>query len=175
MTLAKNKTRFLAYTGISAALIAVLTQISVPMPSGVPVTLQTFAVAFVGCVFGAAVGPSAAAVYALLGAVGLPVFAGFKGGIAVLLGPTGGFIFGFIAFAALCGFYRSEKRIAGAALCLAGLAVCHILGTVQFSVVTGRNLISGALIASVPYLIKDVVSVAAAIALSEIIKKRMHI
>ena len=62
------------------AVVAVLSQIAIPMPSGVPVTLQTLAVALCGYVLGSKKGAVSLLVYALLGAVGAPVFANFKGG-----------------------------------------------------------------------------------------------
>ncbi len=67
-------TRSIVITGMFAAVIAVLAQVALPMPSGVPVTLQTFAIALTGVVLGAKLGMAAAGVYILLGAVGVPVF-----------------------------------------------------------------------------------------------------
>ena len=88
---------------ITAAVMAVLSQISIPLPTGVPVTLQTFAVALCGYVLGVGMGGSALAVYLALGAVGLPVFAGFSGGVGSFLGVTGGFLWGFFLMSLLCG------------------------------------------------------------------------
>ncbi|MGI6071133.1 MAG: biotin transporter BioY, partial [Blautia sp.] len=99
----RNHTRQLAFAGLFAAILAVLSVIQIPMPSGVPVTLQTFAVALCGCVLGRKWGFTATLLYVLIGTVGLPVFSGMKGGIGVLAGPTGGFLFGFLALAPLCG------------------------------------------------------------------------
>ena len=101
--------------GLFAAIIAVLTLVTIPMPSGVPITLQTFAVALCGYSLGCAKGTAATFVYVALGAVGLPVFSGMKGGFSVLVGPTGGYIYGFVGMAVLCGlgaylFFRLTKR-----------------------------------------------------------------
>ena len=85
------------------AVLSVLSVLQIPMPSGVPLTLQTFAVALCGAVLGAWSGPASVALYVAVGAVGIPVFAGMKGGIAVLVGPTGGFLFGFLFLAWLTG------------------------------------------------------------------------
>ena len=161
-----NKTlsiRHMAQIAILTAVIAVLSQISFPLPSGVPVTLQTLAVAICGFVLGPKLGTLAVALYILLGGVGVPVFAQFSGGFDKLVGMTGGFIWGFLPFAALCGLAVRRKRIVvAAALALAGLAVCHVLGALQFSVVTGTAVGQSFLLVSVPYLVKDVASVAAA-------------
>ena len=93
------KIRDIAYIGASAALIAVCSWISVPSP--VPFTLQTFAVFSAVGILGGRRGTIAVLVYLLLGAVGLPVFAGFRGGVGVLLGTTGGYIAGFLLAALL--------------------------------------------------------------------------
>ena len=88
------KTRELAYTGILAALIAVCSWISIP--TAVPFTLQTFAVFLTLGLLGGRLGTLAVTVYLLLGAVGLPVFAGFHGGLGAFLGATGGYLVGFL-------------------------------------------------------------------------------
>ena len=119
-------------------------------------------------------------VYVLLGAVGVPVFSGFKGGIASIVGPTGGFIIGFIAMAAISGIsfrnmpekFRVPLRIAMGIL---GVAACHICGFVQYALVAGKDLLSSFLLVSAPYLIKDIVSVVlayfAALAISKALKR----
>ena len=78
--------------GMFAAFLAVMSQISLPMPTGVPITVQVFAVALVGVILGWKRGVLAVLVYILIGAVGVPVFANFKGGLSVLTGLTGGYI-----------------------------------------------------------------------------------
>ena len=119
-------------------------------------------------------------VYVLLGAVGVPVFSGFKGGIASIVGPTGGFIIGFIAMAAISGIafrnmpekFRIPLRIAMGIL---GVAACHICGFVQYALVAGKDLLSSFLLVSAPYLIKDIASVVlayfAALAISKALKR----
>ena len=168
-----TKTNVLA--GVFAAVTAVLSQISVPLPSGVPVTMQTFAVALAAYVLGCKLGTLSIVVYVLLGAVGVPVFAGFSGGLGSLIGMTGGFIWGFILMAALCGYAASLKNPAIIiALSLVGLAGCHIPGVIQFAVVTGRGFIDSFMLVSVPYLIKDVVSVALAWAAAKALRKGLY-
>ena len=174
--------------GLFAAIIAVLTLVTIPMPSGVPITLQTFAVALCGYSLGCAKGTAATFVYVALGAVGLPVFSGMKGGFSVLVGPTGGYIYGFVGMAALCGlgaylFFRLTKRegavmkalgTAAAVVCgLAGLAVCHVCGTIQFAALTGRTFGEAAMLASVPYLAKDIISVVGAFVIGSVISMRV--
>ena len=84
----------MVYIAMGATLIAICSWISIP--TAVPFTLQTFAVFFVLLLLGGERGTLAILIYILLGAVGAPVFAGFNGGIGVLLGNTGGYILGFL-------------------------------------------------------------------------------
>lgn len=170
MNTQKNTVVNLVLTGVFAAITVVLTFISIPMPSGVPITLQTFAVALCGYMLGMKFGTAAIGVYVALGAVGVPVFAGFTGGIGSIVGMTGGFIWGFIPMAFLCGLGCIFKnKFAAAGFGVLGLAVCHVLGVLQFSVVTGTDFIASFLLVSAPYLIKDVVSVAVALALTALL------
>ena len=146
----REKITNIVMVGVFAAVLAVLSQISFPLPSGIPVTLQTFAVALCGYALGCKRGTLAVLVYIVLGAVGLPVFANFSGGFGSLVGLAGGYIYGFLPMAALCG------------LGVAGLAACHLCGTIQFGIISGNGPWAAFLVASVPYLVKDIVSVAAA-------------
>lgn len=155
-----NRTRKLVLTGVCAALLAVLSQVSIPLPTGVPITLQTFAVALCGFLLGPAWGTLSVAVYLALGAVGLPVFAGFSGSAASFVGMTGGFLWGFLPMAFLCGLgARLGPRALAIALGIGGLAACHLLGAGQFALVMSAPLPQAFLTVSVPYLVKDVVSV----------------
>lgn len=134
----RQKITTIVLCALFAAITAVLSQIAIPMPSGVPVTLQTFAIALCGFYLCTARATVSTVVYVLLGAVGVPVFSGFKGGIASIVGPTGGFIIGFIAMAAISGIpfrnmpdkLRVPLRIAMGIL---GVAACHICGFVQYA------------------------------------------
>lgn len=170
-----------------AAIICVLSLIAIPTPWGVPFTLQTFAVALSGYVLGKKYGTIATILYVILGLIGLPVYAGGKAGPGVLFGPTGGYLFGFIFMAFFCGFafyiiklvgkkyadnksaYQLVKYIVGIVFGVIGLACCHILGTIVFSAVTDRTFAEGFLLASAPYILKDVLSVIGALIVSEII------
>ena len=82
----KFTTREMVLVGMFAAVLAVISQISLPMPTGVPITIQVFGVALVGAVLGSRLGTTATLVYVLLGAIGLPIFANFSGGISSIVG-----------------------------------------------------------------------------------------
>lgn len=136
----KFKTLDLVYIGLSAALIAVCAWITVPL-GAIPVTLQTLAICLVAGLFGWKRGVLATLVYILIGAVGVPVFSGFKGGIGVLLGATGGYIIGFLFTALLVGTVsdKTEKLWALILSMIGGVAVCYAFGTAWFMLVYAKN------------------------------------
>lgn len=170
----RQTTRTFVYIGMFAAVLAVLSQIAVPMPVGVPLTLQTFAVALTGAVLGWRLSLASTAVWVLLGAVGVPVFANFSGGVRVLVGYTGGFIWGFFFMAALCGIGSAMKnKPFGLEAGFLGLLICHVFGVLQYSFVAGVGFWQSALLVSVPYLIKDVVSIVLAFSIGTIIRGRL--
>lgn len=158
--------------GIFAAVIAVFSQIAIPMPIGVPITLQAFAVSLCGYTLGSKRGAVSAAVYILIGAVGAPVFSSMQGGFGVLFGPAGGFIFGFIPLAALCGI-KCGRKYAPLVFGMAGNACCHIIGILWFALVSKTDAVTAFLTISLPYLAKDCALAAAAFALSLTLKKRI--
>ena len=154
--------------GLSAAIIAVCSQISIP--AAVPFTLQTFAV-FVGAgLFGAKRGTLSVVIYILLGAVGVPVFSGFRGGISALFGATGGYITGFIFTALIVGTVSdkfSRNPLPLVISMLLGLAACYIFGTMWFMIIYTRN--TGAIGLSavlsmcvVPFIIPDIIKITCA-------------
>ena len=156
----KSSTREIVYIGMFAAILAILSQISIPMPSGMPITLQTFAVALTGFVLSWKRGAASTLIFILLGAVGVPVFSGLRGGIQVLAGHTGGFIWGFVFMVILCGIgIMQENKAVGIIIGFVGLAICHLFGVIQFAVVMKMDFLKSFLLASAPYLIKDAVSV----------------
>ncbi|MBR1635997.1 MAG: biotin transporter BioY [Lachnospiraceae bacterium] len=132
----------LCYIAMFTTLIAVLAQVSIPLPGGVPLTLQTFAVPLAGLILGAKRGTVSALLYVLLGAVGVPVFANFTGGLGIVLGMTGGFIVSFPLMALFAGF-AANKSTKSPMLWLwlvLGAAVNYAVGTVWFMLVAGTGL-----------------------------------
>lgn len=102
------------YAGLFAAVIAIMAQISIPMPGGVPMTMQTFAVTLAAIVLGAKLSTVSTVIYLILGAAGVPVLAGFTGGLAKFVGPTGGFLISFPLMAFVIGWgveHRGRSRV----------------------------------------------------------------
>lgn len=172
-------TKNMAFTGLFVAIIAILSQISIPTPTNVPITLQTFAIALAGYFLGAKLGTASVVVYVLLGTVGIPVFANFKGGISAITGYTGGFLYGFIFLALFAGlgvaiFKSGAKRyVLASVFGIIGLCITHLLGAIQYATLASLTLWQSLLAVTVPFLIKDIVSVILAFALSEVVSKRL--
>ena len=153
----KIATKDLVLTALFAALTAVLAQIQLPI-GPVPFNLAVFGAFLAGMLLAPAWAAASMGVYMLLGAVGIPVFAGFMGGPAVLLGETGGYVIGyiFIALATALAVKRSGKLpVIGAAM-LAGLLVCYGFGTAWFMAVTGADLVSALGWCVLPFIVPDV-------------------
>lgn len=174
----KSKTFKLTFTAITAAMTAILAQVSIPLPSGIPFTLQTFSIALCGYLLGPLYGALSVAAYIALGAVGVPVFSNFTGGFQKLASLTGGFIIGFIPLAVMCGLsvkYKWKKKsgMTAAFFGIIGILVCHLCGIMQFSAVGMTDPINAFIICSLPYLIKDALSVIAAYYTAHAISKRI--
>jgi len=107
--------RNICFISVFTAIIAVCAQISIPMPTGVPFTLQTFAIPLAGIILGAKKGTLSVIIYIFLGIIGVPVFSGFIGGLAVIFGKTGGYIISFPILALCAGIgsnlYQKIKNI----------------------------------------------------------------
>lgn len=171
----KIRTRDMTQIAILVAILAVFSQIAIPSPTGVPLTLQTLAITLIGYFAGWKKGLMVYAVYLLLGIIGIPVFANFKAGIQSLVGVTGGFLFGFIPFIILCGLNtRGSQKVLPIVLGICGLAICHLIGIVQFSTISGNSFSKTFMLVSFPYLIKDVISVICGFLLAKLIRKRIE-
>lgn len=121
--------------------MSVCSLITIPMPFGVPMTLQTFAIPFAAVVLGARNGTLAAVVYVLLGLLGLPVFAGGAAGAGVVFGPTGGFILSFPLMALLAGLGARGKGWLKLALGLVfGVVLNFLCGMCMYAAVTGNSM-----------------------------------
>lgn len=171
----KNKTLNLTLTSIMTALICVLSFITIPNPFGaVPFTLQTFAVSFAGFWLGAKYGTLSVGAYIVIGLIGLPVFSGFQGGIGVLFGPTGGFIFGFLVFSFLCGIAQNRDILFALLLSFLGLLICHTLGMAFYCIYSKSSFLSAFLWVSAPFILKDIVSVLASFFVAKTVRRKIN-
>ena len=172
-----RKTKMIVMTGIMAALIAICSWIYIPLT--VPFTLQTFAIFFALVFLGGKYGTLSIVVYILIGVIGLPVFSGFKGGYGVIIGPTGGYIVGFVFSGLIFMLFTrlfGEKRAVKIAAMVTGLIVCYVIGTLWFMFVyagteNAKGFAAVLSICVIPFIIPDVVKLTAAYILAGAVKK----
>ena len=185
----KNKTYNIVLIAVSAALITICSWISITI-GPVPFTLQTMGIFAVLMTIGGARGSVAVIIYLLLGLVGVPVFAGFKGGPASFLGPTGGFLVGFavasLVWILLEKILRDKMSSSAVKRILYGVinaVICEVvmytIGVIWFMVVYGQQtgpIGLGATLAMcvVPFIIPDIVKIAVAIVIGERAGKLIH-
>ena len=167
----------MAYIVVFAVIMAICSWISIP--AQVPFTLQTFAVFLAFGVLGGKRGTMAVLVYILLGAVGIPVFAGFTGGIGVLMGNTGGYILGFLGSALVMWALEKlpgKRSVIQIFSMIAGLLVCYTFGTLWFMTVyagtTGKvGLVTVLGWCVIPFIIPDLIKIGLAYMLAGRIRK----
>lgn len=177
----KSAAKETAYLALGVALLAVCAWITVPV-GAIPVTLQTFAVALIGALYGVVRGTAVVLVYFVMGMIGIPVFANFNAGVAALLGPTGGYLIGFVFSVAITGLFsaiRIRNGIVKTAIvysgAVLGMAVCYFFGTLWFVTVYGSaeamTVSSALMLCVVPYLLPDAVKLFFAALLGVRLKK----
>lgn len=172
----------MAYIALMAVLIAVCAWISVPV-SEVPFTMQTFGVFCALGLLGGRRGSAAVLVYLLMGVVGLPVFSGFTGGLGRVLGPTGGYMIGFLCAGLVYWLITSVfgTRLWSMALSMAaGCVVYYAFGTAWYVLVyahgSGSIGVGAALMRCVvPYLIPDAAKLALALVLTRLLHRHINI
>ncbi len=150
-------------TAVFSALLCVLSPFTLPL-GALPLSLSVFAVCCVTSVLGKK-GVISVLLYIVLGAIGLPVFAAFTGGIGVLAGPTGGYIVGYIPLAVLTG-YASEKQksiYASLGLSLLGLLACYICGFCRYVFVSEVSFWQGLTVSVFPFIIPDIIKISAGV------------
>ena len=171
-----SSVRNMCYIAMFTAVIVVLSLLPpIPMPFGVPMTLQTFVIPLAGIILGAKRGALAALCYVLLGAIGLPVFHGFSGGLGMLFGLTGGFLFGFPLYAFFAGWGADRKRLPLLLLgLLIGMTLTYLLGMTQFSLVTGHSLRVSFFAVVVPFLPTELIKLLFAVLLGLPVRRRLE-
>ncbi|MBQ8287647.1 MAG: biotin transporter BioY [Clostridia bacterium] len=163
-------------TTVQCALFAALLSVSawIQIPGAVPFTLQTMAICITAGVLGTAKGMASLLIYLGLGAIGLPVFSGFAGGIGALFGATGGFIFGFVLTVVVIGVGKrlfGRSKIALTLSMVLGVALCYAAGAVWFAAVyatRGEAMSLSAVLSAcvLPFLLPEFAKIAAAVAIT---------
>ena len=176
MTNRLSLTRHLVAAALFTALTAVCSQLQIPLPM-IPINLALFAVYLSGAMLGAKWGALSMIAYALLGAIGVPVFVGFGSGPATLFGRTGGYILGYVFAAGIVGMLSRRWGMTFGRLCacmLLGMLTCYLFGTIWFMVLTGMNLMTSLSYCVFPFLPGDAVKIALASLMAVRLKKPMR-
>lgn len=158
--------RYMVYCGIFAALMGACAWIHIPVPGG-SFTLQLFAVFLALGVLGGKWGTVSILTYLLLGCVGLPVFSGFRSGFGVVLGPTGGFLLGFLAVGLV------SWLVPGLPGMVLGLASCYGLGCWWYQGLYQVGWAGAFFSCVVPYLVSDLLKLWLALSLSKKLRPRI--
>ncbi len=165
-----------ATVGILAALICVLSPLSVPA-GAIPISLSTFAVFTVSSSISKKYSVAAVTVYILLGAAGLPVFSSFTGGLQCITGYTGGYIIGYIPCAFIIGMLTDKfenNKIVYPLSMIAGTVICYLCGTLWYMHKAECGPIEAIALCVLPFIIGDIVKIAAASCVGITLKKRIE-
>ncbi|NLA86376.1 MAG: biotin transporter BioY [Clostridiales bacterium] len=171
------KIRSMVFTALFAAVICAVAPFIILLPfSPVPLSLATFIIYIAASLMNWKTGTLAVALYLLIGMIGLPVFSGFQGGVHKLIGPTGGFLIGYIPCALVIGLlvdrFENRKWLYPAAMVL-GTAVLYACGTVWFMVSMKYTLAVALMACVVPFLIGDAVKIILASVIAPILRKAL--
>ena len=174
-------TRSIAFAGLSVALMAVSAWITIPL-GPVPFTLQIFAFVLVLLALKPTEALVAIGTYLLMGAVGLPVFSAMRGGVGVLLGPTGGFLWGcflgaLVALAFLHATRNTQRTRPLIADCIAAalfLLVVYLCGWLQLMFVAALSPQAAFATGVAPFILLDIAKIAAAVPIARAVRTAVH-
>ncbi len=173
----KISVKSMAFIGLMTAVICILAPLSIPI-GPVPISLTNLVLYFTLYLLGTKSTTISYIIYLLLGLVGLPVFSGFTSGPAKLLGPTGGYLIGFIPMILLAGLFLrlAHKRLVLEWIGLfVSTCVCYAIGTLWLSLSMGISLKAAALAGVVPFIAEDIVKMIVAMLLGRKVKKQVQI
>ena len=160
---------------IMTAITVVMAQISIPMPMCVPMTMQTFAITLAGVILGSKKGGLSILVYVLLGAIGVPVFAGFSGGVQNLIGPTGGFIISFPIMAYVIGLGVEHRKKKGmfVLMLILGTVLNYVIGVAMFCIIMNSSVMTGITACVLPFIPTAIIKAVVAALLGLQIRSRL--
>ncbi len=186
----KLSIKTLCYIAVFTAVISVVSQFSIPLPGGVPMTLQTFIIPVAGVILGSVSGFWSTVIYILIGAIGLPVFAGWTGGLGVIMNYTGGFLISFplLAYFAGLGDELGSKAVHGKDgarkniayygtllfFLLIGNVVNYAIGTVWFMQIAGTGLAASLTACVIPFIPTALLKVVLVLIFGPALKRAMR-
>ena len=170
----QSKIKKMATMAMLVALLVVCSQLAVPV-GNVPITAQTAAVMLIALLLSPGYAALTVLVFILAGGIGLPFFANFKGGLGVLLGPTGGYLYGFVVAAALISAISGRqfswlRSIAG---CTAGLLFVYLFGAVQLKLLLDLESYGAAFaLGGIPYIFFEPIKIAVGVVAAKMLQSR---
>lgn len=162
--------RDISKVGVFTALLVVASWLIIPLPFGVPFSLQPLAVFIIVYMLRKNAWKSILT-YLLLGALGLPVFAGFSGGIAKLIGPTGGFLFGFLLASILVFIPKINDIVLG----FLEIIVIYFMGIVWFKLYKDMSFFIAFKVLVPPFILWDIIKLFVAYSITKAVEKRLQI
>ena len=176
MTKTSNNVRRMVLCAMFTALVAVCSQIAVPMPWGVPINLALFAVYMAGTMLGPVWGTASQVVFIALAAIGVPVLANFQGGPSAIFGKTGGYAIGYILTALITALLSKVLGRKFWALCVAmvvGCAACYVLGTAWFVFQMQCDLGYALAVCVYPFIVLDLAKIVVSCVVGALLRKRL--
>jgi biotin transport system substrate-specific component len=171
----KTTTKNYSIIAFCGAIIAVLAQITIPIPV-IPLTMQTLAVGLISTIIPWRQSVAAVSVYVIMGAIGLPVYANFTGGVGILFGPTGGFLLSFVLMAFVIGYYQSivgYSKWQAISANLLGMLINLIIGTVWLKYYLQLSWIEAFMSGFVPFIVVGVIKAVLAASIGLTIRIRL--
>lgn len=172
----KMSVKEMCYIALFTAVIAIMAQISIPLPLGVPLTMQTFAITLAAVVLGAKLSTYSTALYLILGAIGVPVLANFSGGFDKFVGPTGGFLISFPLMAFIIGYGTEHKDMfkgAFVVFIILGTVANYVVGVVMFCALTHSTVATGISACVLPFIPTAIIKAFLAAEIGLALRKRL--
>lgn len=170
-----KRLKMMIVAALFAAIIAIAAQIMINIPP-VPFTLMTIAVMLTATILGAKYGTLAVTVYVLMGVIGIPVFAGMKGGLGIVLGPTGGYILAIVPAAFLVGVYLEKfghTKVQAIVANIIAVFIILILGSIWLKVVADLPWVGAFKGGILPFILPDLAKAVVAALIGIIIRNRL--
>ena len=169
----REKIKTMCRVALCAAMLCLICPWAIPF-GGVPITLALLAVLMISELFPWRIALGAVILYVTLGAVGLPIFAGFAGGFQVIIGPTGGFILTYPVIAFVVSKFKG-KFIKNCILGLLSTIICYVFGSLWFSFTTSSEFLPSLGAVTLSCIVPDTAKILCASVLADVLKSRLRI
>ena len=168
----RNKIQSLTLTALMAAILCITGPLVIPM-GVVPMSLTNMVIYLAIILLGKKKATISVAIYLLIGFVGLPVFAGFTGGAGKLLGPTGGYLIGYLVLCQIAGIVLEKKEKLKVVALILGTISLYLIGTIWLMIQSKMNFVSAISVGVLPFMVFDILKIVIAVGIGKNIKKRI--